>query len=418
MQNRLTFREMMAAARRLQEKGEKFTLLGIGPMSRLLIRAVMELAKEKDFPIMLIASRNQVDSDEFGHGYVCNWDQDRFVADVKAVAEQTGFDGLVYLCRDHGGPWQRDEERTGKLPVEEAMAIAIRSFKHDMDSGFDLLHIDPTKDPHIDGTVPLDLVLSRTVQIIEELEEYRREKGLPEVSYEVGTEETNGGLTSVEAFGDFVEKLTSELKKKGLCTPEFVVGQTGTLTRLTENIGHFSRENAQKLAASAAKHNVGIKEHNGDYLPDYILLEHPCLGITAMNVAPEFGVVETRSYLELAKAETRCVDSTKCSRLAEVISEHAVKSQRWRKWMMGDTAIKPAEEVLKDTSLVAQITDICGHYTYEIPEVQEQLEIMRRNLQSVGIDADGYVIYKIKEAINRYTFAFGLHGLTTRLLNA
>ena len=104
MHNQLTIRQMMEAARRLREQGDRFTLLGIGPMSKTLIKAVLELAKEKDFPVLLIASRNQVDSDEFGHGYVCGWDQDRFVADVQAIRQQLGFEGLVYLCRDHGGP--------------------------------------------------------------------------------------------------------------------------------------------------------------------------------------------------------------------------------------------------------------------------------------------------------------------------
>lgn len=84
------------------------------------------------------------------------------------------------------------------------------------------------------------------------------------------------------------------MESKGLQPPEFVVGQTGTLTRLTENVGHFNRENARKLSENAEKHGVGIKEHNGDYLSDAVLLEHLPLGVTAMNVAPEFGVVETR----------------------------------------------------------------------------------------------------------------------------
>lgn len=108
--NRITIREMMKAASRLKEQGERFTLLGVGPMSRTLLTASLSLAKERDFPLLLIASRNQVDSDAFGHGYVCGWDQDRFGKDVEKAASDVGFDGLVYLCRDHGGPWQRDED--------------------------------------------------------------------------------------------------------------------------------------------------------------------------------------------------------------------------------------------------------------------------------------------------------------------
>lgn len=419
MNNKITITEMMNAAKLLKEQGEKFTMLGIGPMSKPLIKATLELAQEKDFPIMLIASRNQVDSDEFGHGYVRNWDQDRFVADVEAVEKEIGFDGLCYLCRDHGGPWQRDEERNAKLPVDEAMERCVRSYKHDMEAGFDLLHIDPTKDPEFSmGTVPFDLVISRTVDIIEELENFRKEKGLPEIGYEAGTEETNGGLTSVDAFSSFIDELVARLAEKGIKAPEFVVGQTGTLTRLTENVGNFNRENAALLSANAAKHGVGVKEHNGDYLSDKILLEHPVLGITAMNVAPEFGTVETRAYLELARVEERCVAAEKRSNIVEEMARDAVKSERWRKWVVGDTATATVDEVLKDKELTDQITDICGHYTYETPVVKAEIEKMLNNLKEVGVDGESYVNYQLKNSIDRYAYCFGMHGLTSKLLKA
>ena len=419
MNNKITITEMMEAVKILKAQGEKFTTLGIGPMSKPLLKATLELAKEKDFPIMLIASRNQVDSDEFGHGYVMGWDQDRFVADVKAVEEEIGFTGLCYLCRDHGGPWQRDEERKAGLPVDEAMARCIRSYKHDMEAGFDLLHIDPTKDPEFAmGTVPFDLVIDRTVEIIDELEKFRKEKGLPEIGYEAGTEETNGGLTSVDAFSSFIDTLVEKLAEKGIQAPEFVVGQTGTLTRLTENVGNFNRENAALLSANAAKHGVGVKEHNGDYLSDKILLEHPVLDITAMNVAPEFGTVETRAYLELAKVEERTVAKEKQSNVAKEMAIDAVRSERWRKWMVGDTATATVEEVLKDKELTAQITDICGHYTYETPSVKVEIEKMLKNLKEVGVDGEAYVNYQLKNSIDRYAFCFQMHGLTSKLLKA
>lgn len=417
MNNKITITEMMNAAKTLKNNGEKFTLLGIGPMSKPLLKATLELAKEKDFPIMLIASRNQVDSDEFGHGYVRDWDQDRFAADVKETEEEIGFDGLCYLCRDHGGPWQRDEERSAKLPVSEAMERCVCSYKHDMEAGFDLLHIDPTKDPEFAmGTVPFDLVIDRTVEIIDELEKYRKEKGLPEIGYEAGTEETNGGLTSVDAFSSFIDTLVAKLGEKGIKAPEFVVGQTGTLTRLTENVGDFNCENAALLSANAAKHSIGVKEHNGDYLSDKILLEHPVLGITAMNVAPEFGVVETGAYLELAKTEERSVPADKRSKLTEVMSVHAVKSERWRKWVIGDMTTASVEEVLKDKELTAQITGICGHYTYEIPAVKAEIQKLLENLKNIGIDGEGYVNYMLKNSIDRYAYCFGMHGLTSKLL--
>ena len=102
---------------KLQDTGESATLLGIGPMSPNLLQASFEIAKDYDFPLMFIASRNQVDADALGGGYVNGWDQKRFREDIRRVAEQVGFDGLYYLCRDHGtcNCSSRDSFRYGRI---------------------------------------------------------------------------------------------------------------------------------------------------------------------------------------------------------------------------------------------------------------------------------------------------------------
>ncbi len=277
---------------------------GIGPMSPNLLQASFEIARDYDFPLMFIASRNQVDADELGGGYVNGWNQKRFQDDIRAVAEQVGFDGLYYLCRDHGGPWQRDNERNAHLSEEEAMRLARQSYLADIENGFDLLMIDPTKDPfEIGKVIPLDVVLQRTVELIAYCEEERKRRNLPEIGYEVGTEETNGGLTSTEKYREFIEKLEIELKVKGLPMPTFIVGQTGTLTRKTEQVGTYNFHNAYDLAAMAKAYGVGLKEHNADYLDDVTLLEHIPANVTASNVAPQYGTEETRAYLKLCEVE-------------------------------------------------------------------------------------------------------------------
>lgn len=78
-------------------------------------------------------------------------------------------------------------------------------------------------------------------------------------------------------------------------------GQTGTLTRLTSNVGSYDRATAGTLSRIVEKYGTGLKEHNGDYLSNEILLEHPIIGVTAMNVAPEFGLVETEALLNCAR---------------------------------------------------------------------------------------------------------------------
>ena len=412
--NNITISQMMERSLALKAKGQRFTHMGIGPMSPVCIEAALESAMERDYPVMLIASRNQVDSDSFGHGYVCGWNQQRFIADTMAIARRIDFDGLCYFCRDHGGPWQRDEERSQKLSVDEAMRLSIQSYIDDMRAGFHLLHIDPTKDPHISGTVPLSLVLARTVELIKTLEKIRAEENLPNMAYEVGAEETNGGLTGEDAFKQFITDLWRRLHTKGLPKPDFIVGQTGTLTRLTENVGQINFESAARLSAIAEGMKVGIKQHNSDYLSDSLLLYLPYLGVTAANIAPEFGVVETRAYLELAKIE-RVACGKEASCLQEAITREAVCCGRWRKWMVTKEE-QQIEDVLKDKTLSELITDISGHYTFEHSDVKEQLAVMTKNLKTKNIDTHQYVVKKVRDSIERYAFMFGLYGLTSKLV--
>lgn len=417
--NKPTLNEVVAKMLSL-EGNQRATMIGIGPMSHTLIKASMLLAKEKDFPLMFIASRNQVDADELGGGYVCNWDQKRFSEAIAQIAKENDFDGLYYLCRDHGGPWQRDNERNAHLPEDEAMALGKKSYKYDLENGFDLLHIDPTKDPYIVGKViDMDVNLNRTIELIETAENERKAMNLPPVSYEVGTEETNGGLTSSENYEAFIKKLNERLDEKNLPHPAFIVGNTGTLTRLTENVGHVDPTSCKNLSSIAKKYHVGLKEHNGDYLDDAILLQHPAWGVTAMNVAPEFGTVETQAYLKLAEVEDSLHEEGLIkdkSDIALVLTMEAVKSGRWKKWMVDGKDKLSIEEILEDKELVRLITEISGHYTFNNPKVKAEIAKLYANLSQSGIDGELYVINKIKDSIDRYVKCFNLEGLTSKLL--
>ena len=416
--SKMTLTEVVKKGLKMK-KEERASMLGIGPMSKTLIKASILLAKEKDFPLIFIASRNQVDSKELGGGYVCNWDQKAFSNAIKEIANEVGFDGLYYLCRDHGGPWQRDKERKDHLPEEEAMKLGKQSYIADLENGFDLLHIDPTKDPYVVGKViDVNVVLRRTIELIEYVEKERIARKLPEISYEVGTEETNGGLTSVESYEFFIQELLKELDKKGLPHPCFIVGQTGTLTRLTENVGHFNAKASKELSDVAKKYEVGLKEHNGDYQDEGILLAHPALGITAMNVAPEYGTVETRAYLKLIELEEMLFVEgiiSKKSNLKNCIRKEAVASRRWEKWMTDDTVSKSTEELLQDENIINTITDISGHYTFNNDSVKKEIENLFSNLSEAGVNAEEYVIYKLKESLDRYVECFNLKGYTSRL---
>ena len=336
MNKKVTIREAVNYV--INSKGEKHTLLGIGPMSENFLRASLEISKEKDFPLMYIASRNQVDAYKFGGGYVFNSDQKLFKEKIEEIAQEINYDNVYYLCRDHGGPWQRDKERADHLPEDEAMAIAKESYKEDILNGFDLLHIDPTKDPdEYCKVVDIDVVFNRTIELIEYCEQVRKEYGIErEIAYEVGTEETSGGLTSMDRYENFIQRIESYTQEHDLPMPIFIVGQTGTLTRLTKNVGNFSYENSLELSAISTKYGVGLKEHNGDYLSEAKLLAHLPLNITAMNVAPAFGTIETMALLELIEVEKQFAKFNMIkepSNLENVIKYESIHSMKWKKWL-------------------------------------------------------------------------------------
>lgn len=404
----------------LQKTGEGATMLGVGPMSSNLLQASFELARDEDFPIMFIASRNQVDMDELGGGYVNGWNQHTFMKAINDTAELTDFKGLYYVCRDHGGPWQRDKERNDHLPEEEAMAFGKKSYLADIEAGFDLLMIDPTKDPFERGkVVPLEKVITRTVDLIEYCEQERKARNLPEIGYEVGTEETNGGLTSTEVYETFILHLQEELQKRDLPMPTFIVGQTGTLVRKTVQAGKFNFKNANDLAEMAKKYSVGLKEHNGDYLDDVSLLEHVPSNITAINVAPQYGTEETRAYIKLAEVEKRLYEYgiiKEKSDLREVLLVQAIKSERWRKWMEDDQVNLSVDDITGNEALSDEILDIAGHYTFNQDEVKDEINRLYQNLSKANINGQRFVIDHIKRPIRDYAEAFNLKGTTSRIL--
>lgn len=407
---------------RFDERGWAPTLLGIGPMSETAVRAGIEVARDRDCPIMFIASRNQVDSREFGGGYAEGWEQKAFAEAVRRNARKASFDGLVFICRDHGGLWHKDEEWAARLDPEQAMERAKRSYAADIEAGFDLLHIDPTKDPHIPAPLPLELVRERTIELIRTSHAEAQRLGLRNVGYEVGTEETSGGLTEPSVLEGFMQSLCDELKKARLPTPVFVVGQTGTLIRMRSNIGRFDGEHAKEVAAILRGLGFGLKEHNADYLSDDALARHPELGVTAANVAPEVAHVETETLLDLAEMEGRVAQTEgfQSSRFGDVLEKLALESGRWRKWLGPEEQKMGEETLLSDPAMRRKLVEVSGHYTFHLEDVRQARQKLYDNLKKTGLSADPHrqMLEAVKASIERYVQAFRLEGLTSELRSA
>ena len=78
-------------------KGRNCTLLGVGPMSKNCVDATIELASQHQAPLMLIASRRQIDSEEFGGGYVENWSTIEFAEYVRKNDVKKNLQGGLSL---------------------------------------------------------------------------------------------------------------------------------------------------------------------------------------------------------------------------------------------------------------------------------------------------------------------------------
>lgn len=281
----------MSIRKILEDFKGKRTLLCIGPVSELVVRAAVMACKETDYPLVFICSRGQVD---FRIGYLNGRMTPRDFTDLVADIGGRTFTGQRYICRDHGGPWQREEELN--YDVCTAMEMAKRSFRADIKAAFDYIHIDPTKYPLPHTT---DDICTWTVDLIEYCEQVRADLGFKQLEYEIGAENITGGVTSESTLREFLDKTIGALDKKRLPRPTCVVAQTGTLVKYNRNVGRFDIEAAAKLVNVASEYDLFFKEHNADFLSTEDLRLRPQLGIAAVNIAPEFGHLQMRAYLQM-----------------------------------------------------------------------------------------------------------------------
>jgi tagatose-1,6-bisphosphate aldolase non-catalytic subunit AgaZ/GatZ len=402
---------------KLREAGRKCTLLCVGPVSEVVVKATFQTCEQHACPAIFIASRNQVDLRSLGHGYLMGGiDQHAFAELLGRLQKQVGYEGPVYMCRDHGGPWQRNAELDERYPVARAMEIARESFRADIEAGFNYLHIDPTKCPFPHTQEDL---CDWTTELERFCEETRKALGRCAIDYEVGTEDIRGGLTDKDTFESFLRHLTRRLEEQGLPLPTCVVGQTGTLCRMDRNVGHFDRVQTEELVAIAARYGVGFKEHNGDYLSAASCRIHPDIGVTGVNVAPEFGLVETDGCLTLADLEMKLVREgwlakRRASHFRELLLERTFTDSPWVKWMTKELGRLPREHLADDQALRLLIARVCGHYVYNDSDVKTARCRLYENVDRFDLaegGAERFVIDRVRDAIEFYLRHFRLMGI-------
>lgn len=370
----------------------KCTLLGVGPMSLNCVNASIALANACNIPIMLIASRRQIDAAAYGGGYVEGWTTEDFANYVLDNDKK----GKIILARDHGGPWQNPLEKERNLGLRRAMQSAKMSYAADIAAGFQIIHIDPSIDIH--GTPSVDDVLERLFELYEFCwHEARRQQ--KEILFEVGTEEQSGSAESLDSIEYALEQIHAFCRRSSLPQPTFIVMQTGTKVMETRNVGILDQPfricgeipaeiQIPRLMSLCARFDIWLKQHNTDYLSNETLRWHPHLGIHSANVAPEFGVVETRALLEILR--TYQLDT-----LADDFLQLAWNSRKWEKWLAPDSSASPEEQSI-----------MAGHYVFASPECREIKSRAQKALDTHGIRLDALLTEAVKNAILRYLYNF------------
>lgn len=371
-------------------QGRNCTLLGVGPMSKNCVDATIELAHQYKAPLMLIASRRQIDSEQFGGGYVENWSTKQF---ANYVTEKDVGNNII-LARDHGGPWQNELEKIQNMDLRDAMQSAKDSYRADIDAGFHMLHIDPSVDIHAKPNV--DQILERVCELYDFCCSYAKQKQ-QDIIFEIGTEEQSGSNNTQEELEYTLEKMHEFCKSNNFPYPSFVVIQAGTRVMETQNVGSFDSPirvanelppeiQIPRMIDICNKHSIWMKEHNTDYLSTESLRWQPRLGIHAANIAPEFGVEETRAFVKILK-ETDQLD------LLDQFLAVSYNSMKWKKWMLNETAATDF-----DRSIIA------GHYVFSTDECLEIKASARKKVKNLDL----YLKNEVKTSIFRYMKAFNL----------
>ena len=314
----------------------------IGPMSKNVVDAITDFCNKTGNNIALIPSRRQV---EWSGGYVNNWTTEEFSKYTPLLKQ-----------RDHSGPGQGIVDDDG-----------YESLKYDCQY-LDLIHIDPWKKYPVfaDG-------LEETIKMIEYCYQIN-----PKIQYEVATEEAIRRFEPCE-LSDLMQQLKSRLFAEVYSKIKYLVIQSGTSLKGTNQTGMYDSERLKDMISVCKQFKILSKEHNGDYIPVSIIKEKFSLGLDAINIAPEFGLIETQTYLNEIK------DSKTLDRFWQICYD----SKKWIKWV--NPSFDPYVNKI-------DLIKICGHYVLSYPEfineIKEQFDDVdvriKNNIKNKLIELYGY----------------------------
>jgi D-tagatose-1,6-bisphosphate aldolase subunit GatZ/KbaZ len=282
-----------------------------------------------------------------------------------------------------------------------------KSLEACLEAGYQLLHIDPTVDRSLPpgDAVPLDVVVVRTVELIAHAEQYRGERSLPSVAYEVGTEEVHGGLVDQARFEHFLKTLRVQLEAIGLgyAWPCFVVAQVGTDLHTT----FFDPAAAERLYAALSPLGSLAKGHYTDWVDNPEA--YPTSGMGGANVGPEFTAAEYLALRDLEARENALADQRPGqgkSQFMARLRRAVIDSGRWIKWLQADEKGLAFSEL--PIARQEWLVQTGSRYIWTAPDVVAARGQLYQNLLPAMPDPHGTVVDAIGKVIEKYIRKFNL----------
>ena len=306
----------------------------IGPMSKNVVDCVIKHSQQHS--IGLIPSRRQVD---FSGGYVNGWNTETFSSYVKKK------NSSVLLCRDHGGAEQGQVSDDGN-----------KSFETDAEY-LDLIHIDPFR---VSETIYQ--AAEKTADIIEKIFEVN-----PNIMYEVGTEEAIFKYQP-EDLNWMLGYLKIRLRIEYFNQIKYAVVQSGTRLDLATrtNIGNYNNTRLQNFIEIVKNFDLMSKEHNGDYLTDSFDVEvRFASGLDAINIAPEYGQIESEFYLEMC---------SKDNALFEQLYEICYNSGKWKKWIPDVSRVSKSQIIMTCCHYILSDKSFIGNIKSHFPNADKLIQ--------------------------------------------
>ena len=168
------------------------------------------------------------------------------------------------------------------------------------------------------------------------------------IKFEVGTEESIRRF-EVSELENLLHNLEYKLPSNIFENIEYAVVQSGVGLDLgkQKNTGTFNPKRLEDMVKVCKKFGKKSKEHNGDYLSSKEYKDRFDLGLDSINIAPEFGQLETLCYLD---------------EMGDDIEDYyqiCYESKRWEKWVSKDFIPEDNKK---------ELIKICGHYVFSDEE--------------------------------------------------